>query len=335
MKAIANRVVIASDIGLNNNLFGATLLSWLDKYGALFTYRYLHHTFVTYKMEKTYFMKPAKEGDCIDFFITNVKYNPISVNFDLVAKNINCTPPTEIINTNMTFVAIDVDSEKPQRLNPMKFELEEFEGFITQNCKKFISTDENIFHNVKHIKKMISQLKMYKSELSDTDYKRLYIAICYHDAVSKPGNNDNKEKSIDIFKKDFTRIFSEDELNKITQLIKCTTTGSDIPKVKHGELIHDLNILFYMDYETFRNNDIKIRTEYSHLTPLEYYEYRLKYFKELIKSNIYISDYYDKFNSIAIKNIKKYMKEIKELIKTMKTIQTEPTAEDMTISNAE
>ena len=58
----------------------------------------------------------------------------------------------------MTFVAIDKESEKPQRLNPMKFELEEFEDFVNQNCKKFISADENIFHNVKHIKKMILNL---------------------------------------------------------------------------------------------------------------------------------------------------------------------------------
>ena len=229
----------------------------------------------------------------------------------------------------MTFVAIDKESEKPQRLNPMKFELEEFEDFVNQNCKKFISADENIFHNVKHIKKMISQLKMYKSELSDIDYKRLYIAICYHDSVCVPANNDNKEKSIEIFKKDFCRIFSEEEQNKIIQLIKCTKTCSEIPKVKHGELIHDLNLLFYMDYEKLRNTDIKIRTEHSQLTPLEYYEYRLKYFKELTKSNIYISEYYEKFNSIAIKNIKKYMKEIKELIKTMKTVQTEPAAEEL------
>ena len=61
MKVIGNRIVLATDIGLNKNLFGATLLTWLDKYSALFKYRYLHHIFVTYKMEKTYFNKPAKE----------------------------------------------------------------------------------------------------------------------------------------------------------------------------------------------------------------------------------------------------------------------------------
>jgi acyl-CoA thioesterase YciA len=86
VKYIASTIVRASDIGLNNNLFGGTLLRWLDEYGALFTYKYLNHRFVTYKMEKTYFLKSAKQGDCIDFYVTNLKFDKISVNFDLVAK---------------------------------------------------------------------------------------------------------------------------------------------------------------------------------------------------------------------------------------------------------
>lgn len=61
MKYIASTIVRQSDLGLNDNLFGGTLLRWLDEYGALFTYKYLNHTFVTYKMEKTYFLKSAKQ----------------------------------------------------------------------------------------------------------------------------------------------------------------------------------------------------------------------------------------------------------------------------------
>ena len=117
MKYIASTIVRASDIGLNNNLFGGTLLKWLDEYGALFTYKYLNHKFVTYKMEKTYFLKSAKEGDCIDFYVTNLKFDRMSVNFDLVARINSYKPAKEIINTNMTFVAIDVEKEKPLRLN--------------------------------------------------------------------------------------------------------------------------------------------------------------------------------------------------------------------------
>lgn len=73
MKVIASRVVISTDIGLNSNLFGATLLGWLDKYGALYTYRYLHHTFVTYKMDNTYFKNPAKERILLRFLYNKCK----------------------------------------------------------------------------------------------------------------------------------------------------------------------------------------------------------------------------------------------------------------------
>lgn len=59
MKYIASTIVKASDIGLNNYLFGGILLGWLDSYGALFTYKYLHHTFVTYKMEKNIFFQTS------------------------------------------------------------------------------------------------------------------------------------------------------------------------------------------------------------------------------------------------------------------------------------
>ena len=66
LKYIASTIVRANDIALNGNLFGGTLLRWLDEYGALFTYKYLHHTFVTYRMGDTYFLKSAKLGNLID-----------------------------------------------------------------------------------------------------------------------------------------------------------------------------------------------------------------------------------------------------------------------------
>ena len=196
MKYIASTIVRASDIGLNNNLFGGTLLRWLDEYGALFTYKYLNHRFVTYKMEKTYFLKSAKQGDCIDFYVTNLKFDKISVNFDLVAKINSYKPAKEIINTNMTFVAIDVEKEKPQRLNPMLFELDEFEKCIYQKAKSFMSNDENIFHNIHHVDEMINQLNRFKATMNSYDYKKIFIAICYHDAVHIPMSNDNEKNSV-------------------------------------------------------------------------------------------------------------------------------------------
>ena len=195
MKYIASTIVRASDIGLNNNLFGGTLLRWLDEYGALFVYKYLKHTFVTYKMQKTYFLKSAKQGDCIDFYVDNLRFDKISVNFDLVAKINSYNPAKEIINTNMTFVAIDIEKEKPCRLNPMLFAMDEFENYVFQNVEKYMSTNENCFHNIMHIEDMLTQLNMFKASIPANEYKKLYLAICYHDVVHVPGNKDNEDVS--------------------------------------------------------------------------------------------------------------------------------------------
>lgn len=133
MKYITSTIVRATDIALNGNLFGATLLKWLDEYGGLFAYKYLHHIFVTYKMGDTYFLKSAKLGELIDFYVEDVRFNKISVNFNLIAK-LNQSGK-EIIRTNMTFVSVDSETGKMITLNPFKFEKEEFEEFVLQKQK--------------------------------------------------------------------------------------------------------------------------------------------------------------------------------------------------------
>lgn len=323
MKYIASTIVRATDIGLNDNLFGGTLLRWLDEYGALFTYKYLHHTFVTYKMEKTYFLKPAKQGDCIDFYVTNLKFSPISVNFDLVAKN---NSAIEIINTNMTFVAIDVVNEKKQFINPFLFEQDEFELYIKQKAFSKISNDESIFHNTSHIEDMLTQLNMYKQSIPNYEYKKLYAAICYHDIIHNANANDNKEQCVNIFKRDWLKVIDEETFNTVTQYILATKydkSYDEIKEIKNADLIHDLNMLSFIDYETIKNADIRIKAEYSHISPIDFYTFRLKYFKDLLKSGVFISSKYKKYNSIANENIKLYINEIEQLMKEFKDVQNE------------
>lgn len=321
MKYIASTIVRASDIGLNNNLFGGTLLRWLDEYGALFVYKYLKHKFVTYKMEKTYFLKSAKQGDCIDFYVTNLKFNSISVNFDLVAKINTYKPAKEIINTNMTFVAIDEFKEKPMRLNPMLFETDEFEKLVYQSIEKYMTNDDSIFHNIFHVKEMLNQLNMYKATFTPSIYKRIFFAICYHDVIHVPGDKENEEKSFETFNKTWGKILTNEDVTYIKNLILCTKTDMDyneIKKYENGDLIHDLDMCSFINYETMVNNDVKIKTEYSNFSPLEFYEYKLKYFDRLITEGVFISDYFVKYNNVAIENIKKYSDVIKELITNMK-----------------
>jgi acyl-CoA thioesterase YciA len=322
VKYIASTIVRASDIGLNNNLFGGTLLRWLDEYGALFTYKYLNHRFVTYKMEKTYFLKSAKQGDCIDFYVTNLKFDKISVNFDLVAKINSYKPAKEIINTNMTFVAINVEEEKPQRLNPMIFEMDEFEKCIYQKAKVFMSEDEAIFHNIFHVDEILTQLNMHKATMNPNDYKKLYIAACYHDAIHKPNNITNEEESINILKRDFGKVLSNEDFNDISNMILCTKTNVDyeeIKKYKNADLLHDLDMVSFIDYETMKANDVKIRSEKDNIPVEVFYKQKLSYYEKLMDSGVFISSKYKRYNNIASENIKIYIDEIKELIEKTQT----------------
>lgn len=331
MKYIASTIVRQSDIGLNNNLFGGTLLRWLDEYGALFTYKYLNHKFVTYKMEKTYFLKSAKQGDCIDFYVTNLKFDKISINFDLVAK-INGPNPKEIINTNMTFVAIDVEKERPQRLNPLLFELDEFEKIMNQTIEKYMSSDEHVFHNKNHIYEMINQLKMYRTSIPTRDFKYIYFALCYHDVVHIPGNINNEEKSIEILERDWKKVLSNDDIEIIKEMIlstKSSITKENICHIKYADLVHDLDMISFIDYETLKANDVKIRSEYENISLLEFYQYKIKYYDNLIKNGVFISTQYKKYNNVAIENIKKYKDEVNELMIKLVEAETNMTIEEI------
>lgn len=192
-KYIASTIVRANDIALNGNLFGGTLLRWLDEYGALFVYKYLKHTFVTYKMGETKFLKTAKLGELIDFYVCDVRFNKISVSFKLLALN---SEGKEIIHTEMTFVAINIETEKPVIINPELFEFSEFKKFFYQ--KFSLSAEIKI------------QLKKY----SLIDYKAAYLGQLYLNIF-----DNDKVKSITELQKDYGNLFTNSFMTNVIQKI--------------------------------------------------------------------------------------------------------------------
>lgn len=193
MKYIASHIVTTPDLALNHNLFGGTLMIWCDQYGALFTYRYLHHKFVTYKIEKIYFNKPGKEGDLIDFYMDNLKFNKISVEFDLIA--INNENGNELIRTSCTFVAIDRETEKAVLMNPFKFEKQEFEAFVKQRIKPKEGTK-------------LPKVSITK-EPDLAMYRKKYVAELYIQTYQDGAT------AITMFQKDYGKLISVSEVTDV------------------------------------------------------------------------------------------------------------------------
>lgn len=205
MKYVTSTIVRANDIALNNNLFGGTLMRWCDEYGGLFVYKYLHHTFVTYKMGATYFLKPGKLGDLIDFYVDNLKFNKISVTFDLIAQ-VNNDAKKRLLNTSVTFVAIDINTEKAVHLNPFLFEKHEFEAFVNQRIK-FPNGTESV------------QISIPGKGMDLKTYKRNYIKELYLCAA-----NQDVAQAITMFQKDYIKTIPPETISEVI------TAMNDVPK---------------------------------------------------------------------------------------------------------
>jgi acyl-CoA hydrolase len=149
-------------------------------------------------MGDTYFLKTAKLGNLIDFYVTNVKYAKLSVSFNLIAKikDEATESDSEIINTNMTFVAINIETEKPVILNPELFELAEFKDCLYQKNK--------INHPAVTLEKGNKK----------SDYKKKYLALVYLELC-----NNNPADAIMRFQKDWGKIFSNQFLTDTISLI--------------------------------------------------------------------------------------------------------------------
>lgn len=115
MKYISTKVCKTSDIGVNGNLFGGTMLSWLDEAGAsLASYLCCTPNMITLKMDEVLFKKPVKMGHHIRIYGKVDRVGTTSISLTVEARRLNFFSNLEdvVCSTEMTFVNID-DEGKP------------------------------------------------------------------------------------------------------------------------------------------------------------------------------------------------------------------------------
>jgi acyl-CoA thioesterase YciA len=110
MHYVATKICRASEIGLNGNLFGGTLLSWLDEAGAAFA-GYLCRTpaMVTLKMEEVLFRRPVKISHHVRIYARVYRIGTTSLTIDVEARRFDFEKELEelVCSTRMVYVKID------------------------------------------------------------------------------------------------------------------------------------------------------------------------------------------------------------------------------------
>ena len=111
---ISTHVCKTQNIGFHGNLFGGTMLSWLDEAGAAFAAQVCGSPrMVTKSISEVIFQKPVRAGQIIRIYGDVVKIGTSSVTITLEARRHSVYNGSQrtVCKLDMVFVRIDGDGE--------------------------------------------------------------------------------------------------------------------------------------------------------------------------------------------------------------------------------
>ena len=112
MELITTRTVLASEMGVSNNLFGGEMLAWLDLAGAAYAAQLCDSPrLVTKKFEVVVFEKPRKIGNLIKIYGEVVKFGNTSITIKLEARKHQVETGTQQIVCSTTVVFVKINDE--------------------------------------------------------------------------------------------------------------------------------------------------------------------------------------------------------------------------------
>ncbi len=114
MELISTKICKTSDIGVNDNLFGGTLLAWMDEAGGAFSAtRCCTPNMITLKIDEVLFKEPVKVKQHIRIYAKILGVGRSSLKILVEARKVNFSESHEdtVCSTQMLFVRID-DSGK-------------------------------------------------------------------------------------------------------------------------------------------------------------------------------------------------------------------------------
>jgi acyl-CoA thioesterase YciA len=112
MSLVTKKIVMARDIGIHGNMFGGTLMAWIDEAAAAFATEYCHTpNMVTVHVDEFTFRKPLKAGQHIRIYADVAALGNTSITLKVKAfkYNLYSGEETLVCSTSITFVRIDDD----------------------------------------------------------------------------------------------------------------------------------------------------------------------------------------------------------------------------------
>ena len=110
MELISTKICKTSDIGVNDNLFGGALLSWMYEAGSSYaSMKCCTPNMITLKIDEVLFKQPVKVKEHIRIYGKVLGVGKSSINIHVEARRLNFKDKEEIVvcSTQMVFVHIN------------------------------------------------------------------------------------------------------------------------------------------------------------------------------------------------------------------------------------
>jgi len=114
MELISTKICKTSDIGVNDNLFGGTLMAWMDEAGGTFSAtKCCTPNMITLKIDEVVFKKPIKVKEHIKIYgkILGVGKSSIKILVEACRVNFKENQEELVCSTQMLFVHINNKGE--------------------------------------------------------------------------------------------------------------------------------------------------------------------------------------------------------------------------------
>jgi len=111
---VTSHMVKSGDIGYHGNLFGGTMLAWLDEAAACLACQVCDsHRMVTLKIDELIFRHPVKPGQVIKIYgsIENIGKTSVTLRMEVRSHRAYDGRQKVVLSTKMTFVRIDMSGE--------------------------------------------------------------------------------------------------------------------------------------------------------------------------------------------------------------------------------
>ena len=114
MELISTHFCKSANVGYHGNLFGGTMLAWLDEAGAAFACQACDTPrMVTKRIAEVVFNKPVRPGQIIKIYgeVTEIGSSSIVIRLEARRHSVYNGSQRTVLTTEMTFVRIDGDGE--------------------------------------------------------------------------------------------------------------------------------------------------------------------------------------------------------------------------------